>query len=123
MKQIPRIPEAEWKVMEAVWNKSPITAAEVIAAVGRQERWHDKTVKTLLHRLVKKKALTFEKQGRAYIYEPKLSRADCVKMQSESFLDRVFGGSLKPMLAYFIDSKKLSASDVKDLKDLLNKRK
>jgi BlaI family penicillinase repressor len=89
------------------------------ALAGSDASWHPKTIKTFLARLVNKKALGFKKEGRGYVYRPLVSEKECVDAASESFLQRVFGGSLKPMLAHFVEHKKLSASQIRELKELL----
>ena len=105
--------------MKVLWAKAPLSATEIIETLAAQDDWHPKTVKTYLNRLVKKKALSFQKERRAYLYRPLVKEVDCVKAVSESFLDRVFGGALKPMVAHFVEHKKLSAAEVRDLKRLL----
>ena len=121
MKTAPRISETEWEVMRVVWDRHPITAAEVIERLVRQDAtWHPKTVRTLLARLVKKMALDYEAQGRLYVYEPRVSERDCVAAASDSFLGRVFGGSLKPMLAHFVQHRKLSRKEIGELKRILD---
>ncbi|MDO8543697.1 MAG: BlaI/MecI/CopY family transcriptional regulator [Opitutaceae bacterium] len=123
MKSIPKISETEWEVMKVLWTASPLAAGEIIARLTAQdEAWHPKTAKTLLSRLVKKKALGFEKDGRAYLYHPLVKEADCVKAASDSFLDRVFGGSLTPMLAHFVERKKMSSEQIRELKRLLDRK-
>jgi BlaI family penicillinase repressor len=121
MKQLPRISEAEWLVMQTLWAKSPLLSAEIVESLGAKQDWHPKTVKTLLNRLVSKKAIGFEKLGRAYLYRPLVKESECVTAASQSFLDRVFGGSLRPMLAHFVQTKKISPSEVKALRKLLDK--
>jgi BlaI family penicillinase repressor len=124
MKSVPRISESEWKVMKAVWASHPCSADEIFARLQSNDPgWHPKTARTLLNRLVKKKALGFEKEGRAYLYCPLVAEEDCVDAASESFLERVFGGSLKPMLAHFVQQKKLSRREIKELRELLNQEK
>lgn len=120
MKSIPKISEAEWEVMKVVWEKAPCSAGEIIEVLLRIEPGrHPKTIKTYLSRLVAKKALGFRKEGRGYLYRPLVGENECVRAVSESFLDRVFGGALKPMLAHFVEHKKLSAEEIKELKQLL----
>src|SRR6476469_2161230 len=122
MKKIPRISETEWEVMKIVWATTPCSAGEIIEALGSADpTWHPKTIKAFLARLVKKKALGFSKEGRAYLYRPLVREVECVDAASESFLSRVFGGSLKPMLAHFVERKKLSAEEVRELKRILEK--
>jgi BlaI family transcriptional regulator, penicillinase repressor len=122
MKQkAPRITETEWEIMKVLWASNPATASEVIDALSKNDRdWHPKTVKTLLGRLVAKKALGYEKAGRAYVYQPLVSEKECAGAASQSFLDRVFGGSLQPLLAHFVERKKLSAREIQELKNILD---
>jgi len=123
MKKTPRISETEWEVMKVVWAEAPCSAGQTIAALTRADpTWHPKTVKAFLNRLVKKGVLGFRQEGRAYLYRPLVRERECVDAASESFLDRVFGGSLKPMLAHFVERKKLSPGELKELKELLEKR-
>ncbi len=123
MKRIPRISETEWEVMQVIWGQGPITAAKVMEQLRKQDpEWHPKTVKTLLGRLVRKGALDYEEQGRAYLYRAVYPESECVAAVSESFLRRVFGGGLKPMLAHFIESRRLSPSEVKELRSILDRR-
>lgn len=122
MKTIPKISETEWEVMKIVWAESPLAADVIIARLAAQDDWHPKTAKTLLSRLVKKKALGYEKDGRAYLYRPLVREVDCVRAVSDSFLDRVFGGSLAPMLAHFVAHKKMSAAEIRELKRLLGQK-
>ena len=119
MKKLPRISDAEWSVMKVLWKKSPLTASEVIEALGEGDEWHPKTVKTLLGRLVQKGALGFKKDGKAYLYRPLVDEDECASAASEAFLTRVFGGSLKPMLAHFVEKKRLSPAEMNELKRLL----
>jgi len=82
--------------------------------------WHPKTVKAFLSRLVKKKALGFTLDGRAYLYRPLVTQSECAEAASQSFLQRVFGGSFQPMLAHFVARKKLSRQEIRELKKLLD---
>jgi BlaI family penicillinase repressor len=121
MKKIPRISETEWEVMKVVWEQAPCPASQVIAALNQgQTPWHPKTVKAFLNRLVKKKALGFKMDGRAYLYHPLVGQSQCAEAASLSFLERVFGGSMKPMLAHFVARKRLSKEEIRELRGLLD---
>jgi BlaI family penicillinase repressor len=123
MKKIPRISETEWEVMKVVWDQTPCSASRVIEALNRRDAsWHPKTVKAFLNRLVKKKALGFTLAGRAYLYHPLVRQSECAEAASLSFLDRVFGGSLRPMVAHFVERKRLSQEDIRELKKLLDRQ-
>jgi len=116
---LPRISESEWVVMKVLWQKHPQTAGEVIQALEGKASWGPATIKTLLNRLVGKGALGFEKQGREYLYHPKVEEKECVRAESASFLDRVFGGALAPMLASFLEEESISPAELERLKKVL----
>jgi len=97
MSKPPRISESEWEVMKICWSRSPVSAQQIIDALAPGNAWHPKTVKTLVNRLVNKGALGFTKEGRAYLYHPLVAESDCISAETKSFLDRVFGGSLRPI--------------------------
>jgi BlaI family penicillinase repressor len=120
MKKVPRISDTEWEVMKVVWAQAPCSAGQIIETLTRRDStWHPKTVKAFLSRLVRKGALGFRKEGRAYLYRPVVKEEDCVDAASASFLERVFGGSLKPMLAHFVERKKLSEEEIRELRRVL----
>jgi BlaI family transcriptional regulator, penicillinase repressor len=122
MNRTPRISETEWEVMKVCWARPHAAAQEIIEALAARGAWHPKTVKTLLSRLVKKRALGFRKEGRSYRYHPLVAEKDCVTAESESFLDRVFGGSLQPLLAHFVETRKLSPTEIAGLRTLLKRK-
>lgn len=117
----PEITESEWAVMEALWENSPLTAAEVAKALRPATNWADNTVRTLLTRLVEKGALaTDENAAGTRTFRPAVAREACVKAEGNSFLQRVFGGAAKPLLVHFAQNSKLTPAEVKELKRLLD---
>ena len=109
--------------MEALWESSPQTATEVTRTLRDQKGWADNTVRTLLARLVDKGALkTAENASGTRTFVPAVKREACVRAESQSFLDRIFGGAAKPLLVHFAQSAKLSADEVKELKKLLDQQ-
>lgn len=121
MKKTPRISDAEWQVMKVLWARWPVTAAEVVQALAHS-RWSDKTVRTLLNRLVRKRAAGFDKNGRTYLYRPLVDEQQCIHAETRSFLDRVYDGALLPMIAGFLDQTELSPQEIAELKRLLETR-
>ena len=97
----PRISDAEWEVMRIVWARGAATAQEVVSQLADRD-WSPRTVKTMLNRLLNKGALTHEAKGKAYTYRPAVRMQDCVRVESQSFLDRVFGGATAPLLVHFV---------------------
>ena len=123
-KPVPRISDTEWEVMRAVWSGHPATAGEIADRLAQSDpSWHPKTARTLIGRLVEKGALAYDVDGRIFLYRPLVTEQECIAAASDSFLDRVFGGALKPMLAHFAEREDLSPDEVKDLEQILARRK
>ncbi|HEX7813626.1 BlaI/MecI/CopY family transcriptional regulator [Dyella sp.] len=113
------ISEAEAVVMDVLWRQAPRSAEEILADVGPQQGWQEGTVKSLLNRLLKKKAVRAEREGRKYLYSPKLTREQYVSQESKGLLDRLFDGRIAPLVAHFSEQRKLSRKDIAELKQLL----
>jgi len=114
-----QISDAESEVMKVLWDRSPLAAEEVIAAIAPAQDWQDATVKTLLNRLLTKGAIRAAKDGRRYLYSPLLARNDWVLDESSSLLDRVFDGRVAPLVAHFSEHRKLSKADLDELRKLI----
>jgi len=123
MPKSPRISESEWLIMKVLWARSPQTANEVVDELLPKTKWAPKTVKTLITRLVGKKAVSFKKKGREYLYSPVVDEAACVSAESKSFLKRVYGGALMPMLAHMIEEESLTDGEIAQLKRILDERR
>ena len=120
MDELPRISDSEWEIMKVFWAKSPATAADVIYALRDNKSWKEKTIKTLISRLLQKGILTYEQVNRVYYYSPTISEEECKRTERESFLQRVYGGALKPMLVHFLQEEKLSSQEIAELKKILS---
>lgn len=118
----PHISEAEWEVMRVAWSNGEITAQEVVDELAHRD-WSPRTVKTMLNRLKTKGALSYEARGKAYVYRPAVRMEDCVREESESFLDRVFGGAAAPLLAHFVRRAQLTPEEIDDLRKILAEKK
>lgn len=114
-----RISGAEHEVMEVLWREAPLTAAEVAARVPAAREWSIRTVKTLLSRLLAKGALAHEEAGRRYLYRPVVAREEYVAEESRALLDRLFGGSVTPLVAHLAERDSLSARDIAEIEALL----
>ena len=120
MSRTARISEAEWEVMKVLWGSSPRTANEIVEVLSKKTAWQRETIRTLINRLVQKKALAFEKQGRQYHYYPLAGEAECVRAETKSFLKRVRSNSIEPMLAAFVGEQRLSAEQICRLRQILD---
>jgi len=122
--KIPRISEAEWEVMRIIWQKYPVSSAQIVEAFSSEaDPWSVSTIKTLLTRLGKKGVLKHTVKGRARLYSPRFTEPQCVAAASESFLIRVFRGALQPMLAHFIERKTFTPRELKELEEILTRQK
>jgi len=90
-----------------------------MAALEPNGKWQESTVKTLLNRLLKKGAVSARKEGRRYLYSPVLKRKQWLSHESAGFLNRLFDGRVAPFVAHFSQQRKLSKSDIADLKRLI----
>lgn len=120
MANIPKISEAEWEVMKVLWKNSPRTANEIVEELTGKTRWKRETIRTLINRLVQKKVLGFQKKGRQYNYFPRITEVEGIKAEAESFVKRIGGGSIEPMLAAFVEEKQLSPEKIERLKQILS---
>lgn len=120
---IPRISESEWEVMKLLWNNSPLTSDEIINSLADKNEWSKQTIKTFITRLNKKGAIYYEKVGRSYNYYPALNEEECKKEENKSFLKRVYDGSLKILLANFIEQENLTERDIEELEKMLKEKK
>ena len=105
--------------MEVVWRRHPVTALEVVHELTPRHEWQDQTIRTMLRRLIRKKALTYRADGKIYHYSPAVSREQCVRGESRSFLQRVFGGVPQPLLVQLMQETKLSSAEIAELKRIL----
>lgn len=119
MKAPESISEAESAVLMVLWDGGPATAEDVLAALATLRGWQASTVKTLLGRLLKKGAVRAEKDGRRFIYSPALTREEWLSQESESLLNRLYGGRVAPLVAHFSRHRKLSERDIRELKRLV----
>ncbi len=117
-----RITEAEWEVMAVVWERAPVAAATVVDLLEKRKRWSLATVRTLLRRLVNKGALRQQAEGKRYVYLPLVTREDCVRRESESFLDRVVGRAPAVSLLHLVRKADLSPKDIQELRRILREK-
>ena len=121
MKEMPRISESEFEIMKFIWSEAPISTNDVVKRFEGINDWSPKTVQTLLARLVKKGALSYEKKGRVYIYTPLIKEKEYIHTESSSFLKKFYNGALNSMVLNFIDDDKLTDQDINELIRILEK--
>lgn len=120
MGKLPQISEAEFEVMKIVWKYAPINTNEVTEKLTQTTNWSPKTIQTMLKRLVAKKALTYEKQSRVFVYTPLVKEEEYIRQESNSFLKRYYDGNIASMLASYLEDDKLSDTEINTLRHLLS---
>ncbi len=121
MKRTPKISEAEWDVIKVLWSASPATANDLVKRLSGKTHWKRETIRTLINRVVQKKAVGFEKKGRQYHYFPLVTETKCVRAETKSFIKRFGSGSVEPMLATFVEEQNLSPEKISKLRRILKK--
>lgn len=114
-----KIPAAESQILDALWRRAPLTFEELVAEVGPLNGWAATTVRTLVTRLLRRKAIAGAKEAGAYVYRPRLARSDYVQSESRNFLDRLFDGEVTPLVAALAEHRSLSRADLKKLEILI----
>lgn len=119
--QIPQITEAEIEVMKILWELESATSTQIVEGLSDNSDWKPKTIHTLITRLVAKDAIEATKiDGKSYIYTPKVSEEEYKNHASNSFLQKLFNGSINMMVASFIKEQKLTRAELDNLRKLLD---
>ena len=111
--------DSEWKLMNHLWQSAPRTITELTAALKAETGWSKNTVITMLGRLEAKGAVRHQEGGRARQYFPAVERAKAARAETESFLSKVYGGSLGLMVSNLVESQALTAADIAELSAIL----
>jgi BlaI family penicillinase repressor len=114
-----RISTAESHIMEALWTQGPLSADELLRAVGEPQAWGQATVKTLTNRLLKKKAIASVREDGRVRYRPLVTREDYLTGESQGLLDRLFDGQLAPLVAHYAKHRALSPEELTRIKRLI----
>ena len=111
-----QITDAEWEVMQAVWQAEDQGAGDIIAKVQASRDWNHRTIRTLLTRLVKKDAIAVRTEGTKHFYRAAVSRQECVRSAVKSFSERFFSGDVKSLLLHFVENEGISNDELEDIR-------
>ncbi|MBQ8836364.1 MAG: BlaI/MecI/CopY family transcriptional regulator [Clostridia bacterium] len=120
MKKDFSIAETEWKVMEVLWREPMLTIGEIRSRLASTD-WSDSTIKTLVRRLTQKGALGIDNSKGQFRYFPVANENECKLQETKSFLDRLYHGSLKMLMANLVSDSNLSKEEEKELMDIIDK--
>lgn len=122
MDNLPSISEAEYEVMKIVWADAPISTNQVVEKLLKTSTWTEKTIQSMLARLVKKGVLDYQKQSRVYVYTPLFSEEEYLEHESSEFLNRFYSGTVNSMVANLLEKDKLTKDEINALKKILDEK-
>lgn len=114
-----KLSDAEWKIMEVLWEQSPRTMMEITNALKEETGWTKHTVMSFLKRIEEKGALHYEEGEKAKLYYPDLKKEDASLQETEEFLNKVFHGKIGLMLNAMVQQKALSKTEIDELYQIL----
>ena len=115
-----RLSDGEWKLMKTLWARQPQTIAELVAALDAETGWTKATIFMMLKRLIAKGAVSLDDSGKFQEYSAAITYADVEPEETESFLSKVYGGSVGMMVSSLVGRGALSEQEIRELKAILD---
>ena len=110
-----QVTEAEWKIMECLWDHAPQTMGEITATLEPTTGWTRQTVITLLKRMTEKGAVSMDDTGRAKKYTPLITREEASAEETHKLLNHVFKGKASLLVNQLVDSGNLTEEDLQEI--------
>lgn len=114
---------AETEILRILWQLKNAAVQQVLNQLPPDRNITYATVQTLLRRLEKKGYIKHQAQGKAYLFYPAVKQKDVISKKVSDFLDRIFGGDPVPLMQYLAEHGKITADDIENLKNIINKQK
>lgn len=111
--------EAEWKIMEVLWENSPRTMPQITKALAPSTGWTRHTVITLLKRMVEKGSIAVDETGPVKEYRPLVSREEMTKNQTKKLLNHVFSGKASLLVQNLVDTGEMTVHEMEELVQML----
>ena len=115
-----RLTEAEWSVLSVLWRGERFALGEVTEALREEKKWSRNTVHTYLTRMEAKGMVSYIREGYPRRYQAALSREECLSKERNRFLDQVYKGSTKDLIAAFLQEKPITEQERDELRRLLD---
>lgn len=113
--------EAEWYVLESLWEDSPKIGSRIVEDMSKKKGWSRSTTLTMLKRMTDKKLIACDDGGKMKTYTPLVRRAEAAKKETESFLNRVYNGSVSMLINGFVEKQKLTEKEIEELRKILDR--
>ncbi|NLO84079.1 MAG: BlaI/MecI/CopY family transcriptional regulator [Clostridiales bacterium] len=111
--------EAEWKIMEVLWDESPRTMPEITKALEPETGWTRHTVITLLKRMIEKGSITIDESGPLKKYSYKVTRDKASTDQTKKFLSHVFSGKASLLINNLVSSGEVTVDEMETMLDMI----
>jgi BlaI family penicillinase repressor len=111
--------DGEWKLMNLLWEHAPRTIAQLVSTLKDDTGWTKGTIFIMLTRMADKGVIRFESGGRSKLFYPVLKKEDAAACETESFLSKVYGGSIGLMVSSMAGQKALTKEDIDELYAIL----
>ncbi len=116
-----RCTEAEWKIMEVLWDSAPRTMSEITKALEPTTGWTRHTVITLLKRMQEKGTVAVDESGDVKRYTPLMTQEEASTQQTKKFLSHVFSGKASLLINHLVDSGEITLKEMDELMDMMRK--
>ena len=120
-KRATALTEAEWAIIEVVWEHEPCAAGTVQEALASSKDWSYATVKITMDRMVKKGFLEVSKVRNLQLFSAMIDKVAARRFELDRMLRRAFDGALAPMMQHLVDHEGLSPEDAHYLRKLADK--
>ena len=121
MHNLPQISNGEFEVMDVIWKHAPINTNEIVEILSKRKIWNPKTIQTMLFRLEKKGIITHTKEGRVFVYAPRIPKEAYLALEQDNFVNRFFDGAVSQMVASYLDKNELTEAELAELQEILDK--
>ncbi len=123
MHNLPQISNGEFEVMDVIWKHAPINTNEIVEILSKRKIWNPKTIQTMLFRLEKKGIITHTKEGRVFVYAPRIPKEAYLALEQDNFVNRFFDGAVSQMVASYLDKNELTEAELAELQEFLDKKR
>jgi Predicted transcriptional regulator len=115
-----RLYDSELKLMELLWQSEPASAKELSMRAAQSVGWNKNTTYTVLKKLIEKSAVKREEPG--FVCTSLVQKADVRKAETDSLIDKLYGGSRRAFFSAFLEDERLSAQEIAEIKAMIEKR-
>ena len=116
------ISDAELELLKELWVESPLTSRQLVDRLQVRTQWGEPTIKTLLLRLLRKKAVKRQSQGKSFLYSAAIRRDEYQYTVSRSVIDRLFDGLAGNFLTCLVRTESFRPGELEELRRLLDEK-